>query len=54
MLALITEHMDETIKKLKEHQVNFIVDQPQDCPLGKDVLFAGQPTLVGQNGLPAL
>lgn len=39
VLALITEDIYETIKKLKEHNVNFIVDQPQDCPPGKVISF---------------
>lgn len=39
VLALITEDIYQTIKNLKEHNVNFLVDQPQDCPPGKVISF---------------
>lgn len=39
VLALKTEDINQTVKLLKEHDVNFIVDEPSDCPPGKFISF---------------
>jgi lactoylglutathione lyase len=39
VLALKTDDINDTVKTLKEHNVEFIVEQPTDCPPGKFVSF---------------
>ncbi|MGG3562138.1 VOC family protein [Neobacillus rhizosphaerae] len=39
VLALRTEDIYETVKLLKEKEVNFIVDEPTTCPPGKYISF---------------
>jgi lactoylglutathione lyase len=39
VLGLKTEDIEHTVKTLKEHEVDFIVDQPTDCPPGKFISF---------------
>ncbi|MGE7920835.1 VOC family protein [Viridibacillus sp. NPDC093762] len=39
VLALKTEDIHQTVQTLKEHNVNFIVDEPSDCPPGKFISF---------------
>ncbi|MFD1606501.1 VOC family protein [Oceanobacillus luteolus] len=38
-LGLKTEDIHETTKALKEKDVNFIVEEPTDCPPGKYISF---------------
>jgi lactoylglutathione lyase len=39
VLGLKTEDIHQTVKLLKEHKVDFIVDDPSDCPPGKFISF---------------
>ncbi|WP_255452501.1 VOC family protein [Sporosarcina sp. ANT_H38] len=39
VLGLRTEDIYETVKFLKEKEVNFIVDEPTNCPPGKYISF---------------
>jgi lactoylglutathione lyase len=39
VLGLKTEDIHQTVKLLKEHKVDFIVDEPTDCPPGKFISF---------------
>ncbi|ANX11604.1 methylmalonyl-CoA epimerase [Fictibacillus arsenicus] len=39
VLALKTEDIHETVRMLKDHHVDFIVEEPTDCPPGKFVSF---------------
>ena len=39
VLGLRTENIYETVKFLKEKDVNFIIEQPTDCPPGKYISF---------------
>ncbi|MEB2298972.1 VOC family protein [Lysinibacillus xylanilyticus] len=39
VLALKTEDINQTVKELKEHNVEFIVEEPMDCPPGKVISF---------------
>lgn len=39
VLTLKTEDIDETLSKLKEHDVELLVDEPADCPPGKYIRF---------------
>ena len=39
VLGLRTEDIDETVRSLKEHSVDFVVDKPTECPAGKFVSF---------------
>ena len=39
VLALKTDDIHHTVKKLKEHNVEFIADEPMDCPPGKVISF---------------
>ena len=39
VLALKTDDINQTVAMLKEHNVNFIVSEPTDCPPGKFVSF---------------
>lgn len=39
VLGLRTDDIHETVKHLKEKEVNFIVDEPTPCPPGKFVSF---------------
>jgi catechol 2,3-dioxygenase-like lactoylglutathione lyase family enzyme len=38
-LAIRTEDIYETVRSLKEKEVNFIVDEPTNCPPGKYISF---------------
>ena len=40
MLALQTDDIFETVKSLKEKEVNFIVEDPTNCPPGKFISFS--------------
>ncbi|MCL1698210.1 MULTISPECIES: VOC family protein [unclassified Lysinibacillus] len=39
VLALKTDDIHQTVNKLREHNVEFIVDEPMDCPPGKVISF---------------
>lgn len=39
VLGLLTEDIEQTVKFLKEHSVDFIIDEPTDCPPGKYIVF---------------
>ena len=39
VLGLRTEDINETVKILKEKEVEFIIDEPTDCPPGKYISF---------------
>ena len=39
VLGLRTENINETVKYLKEKEVEFIIDEPTDCPPGKYISF---------------
>ncbi|MGG3563320.1 VOC family protein [Neobacillus rhizosphaerae] len=39
VLGLKTEDINHTVKLLKEHKVDFIVDEPTKCPPGKYISF---------------
>ncbi|MFJ7730641.1 VOC family protein [Lysinibacillus sp. NPDC097231] len=39
VLALKTEDIYQTLKKLREHNVHFVLDEPMDCPPGKVISF---------------
>ena len=39
VLGLRTEDIYETVRLLKEKEVNFIVDEPTNCPPGKFISF---------------
>lgn len=39
VLGLKTEDIDHTVKMLKEHKVDFIIDEPTPCPPGKYIIF---------------
>ncbi|MBP0727331.1 VOC family protein [Bacillus sp. RG28] len=39
VLGLKTEDINHTVNLLKEHKVDFIVDEPTKCPPGKYVSF---------------
>jgi len=39
VLALKTEDIHQTVNKLKDHNVEFITDEPMDCPPGKVISF---------------
>ncbi len=38
-LGLKTEDIEHTVKMLKEHKVDFILDEPTKCPPGKYISF---------------
>jgi lactoylglutathione lyase len=39
VLGLETADIYQTVRMLKEHNVDFIVDEPTDCPPGKFISF---------------
>ncbi|RFU64475.1 VOC family protein [Peribacillus saganii] len=39
VLALKTEDIYQTVTQLKEHNVEFVVEEPTDCPPGKFISF---------------
>ncbi|PLS17252.1 VOC family protein [Bacillus sp. M6-12] len=39
VLALKTEDIHQTVKKLREHNVEFVMEEPADCPPGKFISF---------------
>lgn len=39
VLALKTDDINHTVKQLKSHKVDFIVDEPTPCPPGKVISF---------------
>ncbi|WP_443089792.1 VOC family protein [Virgibacillus sp. MG-45] len=39
VLGLRTADIYETVKRLKEKEVNFIIGEPTNCPLGKYISF---------------
>ncbi|MFX3675174.1 MAG: VOC family protein [Paenisporosarcina sp.] len=39
VLALQTDDINDTVNKLKEHNVDFVVGEPTACPPGKFVSF---------------
>lgn len=39
VLALKTDNIFQTVKLLKENEVQFIVEEPTDCPPGKFISF---------------
>ncbi|WP_442598789.1 VOC family protein [Neobacillus sp. D3-1R] len=39
VLALKTGDIYQTVEKLKEHKVSFIIDEPTSCPPGKFISF---------------
>ncbi|MCZ8537715.1 VOC family protein [Paenisporosarcina quisquiliarum] len=39
VLALKTEDINHTVNVLKEHKVDFIVDEPTQCPPGRFISF---------------
>lgn len=39
VLALKTEDIEQTVNHLKEHNVNFIIEEPTPCPPGKYISF---------------
>jgi lactoylglutathione lyase len=39
VLGLKTEDINQTVKQLKEHEVDFIIDEPTKCPPGKYISF---------------
>ncbi|WP_108668799.1 VOC family protein [Peribacillus acanthi] len=39
VLGLKTEDIYQTVNRLREHNVDFIVEQPADCPPGKYISF---------------
>lgn len=39
VLGLRTEDIDETVRFLKEKEINFIVGEPTNCPPGKYISF---------------
>jgi len=39
VLALKTENIEQTVRVLKQHQVEFIVDRPTPCPPGQFISF---------------
>ena len=40
VLGLQTDNIFETVKNLKEKNVNFIIEEPTDCPPGKYISFS--------------
>ena len=40
VLGLQTDDIFETVKSLKEKNVNFIIEEPTDCPPGKYISFS--------------
>jgi lactoylglutathione lyase len=39
VLGLKTENINHTVNLLKEHKVDFIIDEPTKCPPGKYISF---------------
>ena len=39
VLGLKTDNIYQTVEKLKDHNVEFIIDEPTDCPPGKYISF---------------
>ena len=39
VLGLKTKNIEQTVKMLKEHKVDFILDEPTKCPPGKYISF---------------